>query len=175
MGSPSEVTLSSPPPNEKSSETLRKSSATSPSTSSKKWTPPLLPPLWKNPTNSQTVRSSPSVTNDSDAQRPSSSHPSLVWNPPVSTKPPTTPLSSAISISERTSTPTTSCPVVPPCTQVLPIECRKKSLIWLHPPSTENASNLLILVSYIVCFGSQHQRVYGFFVKHQLFSRKISS
>merc|ERR1712146_83865 len=83
----SEVTLSSPPPNEKSSETSKKNSATSLWTSSKKWPPPLLPPPWKNPTNSQTVRSSPSVTNDSDAQRPSSSHPSLVWNPPVSTKP----------------------------------------------------------------------------------------
>merc|ERR1711898_39396 len=82
-----EVTASSPPPNEKSSETSKKSFATSPSTSSRKWPPPLPPPLWRNPTNSQTVRSSPSVTNDSDAQRPSSSHPSSVWNPPVSTKP----------------------------------------------------------------------------------------
>merc|ERR1712071_720685 len=64
-------------PNEKSSETSKKSFATSPSTSSKKWPPPLLPLLWKSLTNSQTVKSSPSVTNDFDAQRPSS-NPSFI-------------------------------------------------------------------------------------------------
>merc|ERR1712071_612754 len=121
-------------PNEKSSETSKKSFATSPSTSSKKWPPPLLPLLWKSLTNSQTVKSSPSVTNDFDAQRPSSNHPSSVWNLPVSTKPPTTPSRTAILISEKTFTLTTSSPAVPPCTQVLPIECKRKSPPLPHPP-----------------------------------------
>merc|ERR1739845_172226 len=35
----------------------------------------------------------------------------------------------------RTCTPTPSCLVAPPCTQVLPTECKRKSLPWLHPPS----------------------------------------
>merc|ERR1712044_36322 len=70
---------------------IKKNSATSPSTSNKKWPPPLPPHPWKNPMNFQTVKSSPSVTNVSDAQKPSSNHPSSVWNPLVFTKPPTTP------------------------------------------------------------------------------------
>merc|ERR1711878_53343 len=37
--------------------------------------------------------------------------------------------------SVRTCTPTPSCLVAPPCTQVLPTECKRKSLPWLHPPS----------------------------------------
>merc|ERR1711994_846599 len=36
--------------------------------------------------------------------------------------------------SVRTCTPTPSCLVAPPCTQVLPTECKRKSLPWLHPP-----------------------------------------
>merc|ERR1712136_685900 len=36
--------------------------------------------------------------------------------------------------SVRTCTPTPSCLEVPPCTQVLPTECKRKSLPWLHPP-----------------------------------------
>jgi len=46
---------------------------------------------WRNHTNYLTVKLSPLVTNDSDAQKPSSNPPSLVWNQPVSTRPPTTP------------------------------------------------------------------------------------
>merc|ERR1712203_287020 len=38
-------------------------------------------------------------------------------------------------ISVRTCTPTPSCPEAPPCTQVLPTECKRKSLPWLHLPS----------------------------------------
>merc|ERR1711997_1189846 len=37
--------------------------------------------------------------------------------------------------SVRTCTLTPSCLVAPPCTQVLPTECKRKSLPWLHPPS----------------------------------------
>merc|ERR1712168_28737 len=37
--------------------------------------------------------------------------------------------------SGRTCTPTLSCLVAPPCTQVLPTGCRRKSLPWLPPPS----------------------------------------
>merc|ERR1719259_1028787 len=136
-----EVTHSSPPPNVKSSVTSRKSSATSPLTSNKKW-PLLLPPhLWKNPMNFQTVKSSPSVTNVSDAQKPSSNHHSLVWNPLVFTKPPTTPPCSATLISVRISTPTTSSPVVPLCTQVLLIVCKRKSPpLLLHHEDQDHRS-----------------------------------
>merc|ERR1712135_38594 len=38
-------------------------------------------------------------------------------------------------ISVRTSTPTLSCPVAPPCTPVLLTECRRKSPFLLPPPS----------------------------------------
>merc|ERR1712168_827972 len=37
--------------------------------------------------------------------------------------------------SGRTCSPTPSCPVVPPCTLVLLTACRRKSHVWLHPPS----------------------------------------
>merc|ERR1719340_165327 len=42
---------------------------------------------------------------------------------------------SAMLTSVRTCTPTPSCLVAPPCTQVLPTECKRKSLPWPHPPS----------------------------------------
>merc|ERR1711973_575643 len=103
-------------------------------TSKLKW--PLLPlPLpSKSPTNSLTVKSSPSVMNVSVAQNLSSSHPSWVWNPAVSMKPSTTPSCVATLISVRISMPTTFFLVVPPCTLVLLTECRRKSLLLLHPP-----------------------------------------
>merc|ERR1712025_609106 len=73
------------------SVTSRRSSAMLLLTLSKKW-PPLLPlaPL-RSLMSFPTVRSSPSVMRDSDAPRLSSSHPSLVWSPVVSMRPPTTP------------------------------------------------------------------------------------
>merc|ERR1711929_55448 len=37
--------------------------------------------------------------------------------------------------SERISMPTLSCPEAPPCTPVLLTECRRRSLLLLHPPS----------------------------------------
>merc|ERR1712098_814310 len=37
--------------------------------------------------------------------------------------------------SERTSMPTLSCPEAPPCTPVLPTECRRKSPLLPHPQS----------------------------------------
>merc|ERR1712095_246554 len=37
--------------------------------------------------------------------------------------------------SERTCMPTLSCQEAPPCTQELPTECRRRSLLLLHPPS----------------------------------------
>merc|ERR1719379_1932580 len=37
--------------------------------------------------------------------------------------------------SERTCTPTPSCPEAPPCTPVLLTECRRRSPLLLHPPS----------------------------------------
>merc|ERR1719264_2150135 len=36
--------------------------------------------------------------------------------------------------SVRTCMPTPSCPVAPPCTLVLLIVCKRRSLPWLHPP-----------------------------------------
>jgi len=104
-------------------------------TLSKKWPPPLPPPPSRSPMNFPTDKSSPSETNVSVAQKLSSNHPSWVWNLAAFTRPSTTPSWSATSISERTCTPTLSCPEVPPCTQVLPTECKRKSLPWPHPPS----------------------------------------
>merc|ERR1712176_281363 len=101
-----EVTLSSPLLNVKSSVTLRKSSAMLPLTLNKKWPPLLHPHHWKNHMNFQTVKLSPSVTNVSDAQKPFSNHHSLVWNPLV----------------------------LPLCTQVLLIVCKRKSPPLLHLP-----------------------------------------
>merc|ERR1719437_228798 len=49
-------------------------------------------------------------------------------------KPPTTPSLSATLISVRISMPTTSSPVVPLCTQVLLIVCKRKSPPLPHPP-----------------------------------------
>merc|ERR1712158_57604 len=116
--SPREATLSPPPLSVKLSVTSRRSFAMLPLTSNKKW-PLLLPPLpWRNPMNCPMARLSPLATNVSVPQKPSSNHPSWEWNPAVSMRPPTTP----------------SCLEVLPCTQVLPTECKRKSLPWLHPP-----------------------------------------
>merc|ERR1712088_877235 len=127
------VTLSSPPPRGKSSGTSRRSSATSPSTSSRRWPPPPPLPPSRSLMSFPTARSSPSVMRGSGAPRPSSSHPSSVWSPPVSTRPPTTP-------SGRTFTLTTSSPVAPPCTPVSPIGCRRRSPPWLHLPCRSRSS-----------------------------------
>merc|ERR1712223_1980201 len=80
-------------------------------------------------------KSSPLATNVSVPQKPSSNHPSWEWNSAVSMRPPTTPSCNAMLTSVRTCTPTPSCLEVPPCTQVLLTECKRKSLPWLHPPS----------------------------------------
>ena len=80
-------------------------------------------------------RSSPSVTNDSDAQKLFSNHLSWVWNLLVSTKLPTTPSWSVMLTSARTFMPTPSCPEAPPCTPVLLTECRRRSPLLPHPPS----------------------------------------
>merc|ERR1712018_418465 len=45
-------------------------------------------------------------------------------------------------ISERTSMPTPSCPEAPPCTPVLPTECRRRSPLLPHPPSRSRSSLL---------------------------------
>merc|ERR1712029_1213480 len=42
---------------------------------------------------------------------------------------------SAMLTSERTCTPTPSCPEAPPCIPVLLTECRRRSPLLLHPPS----------------------------------------
>merc|ERR1711879_45245 len=140
MGLLKEVTLSSPPLNAKSSVTSKKNFATSPSTSNKKWPPLLLLLLSKNLMNSQMVKLSPLVTKDSVAQKPSSNHPSLVWNPLVFMKPLTTPSCSAILISVKIFTLTMSSPVVPLCTQVLLIVCKKKSPLLPHLPWRSRSS-----------------------------------
>merc|ERR1711923_324542 len=44
-------------------------------------------------------------------------------------------MGSAMLTSERTCTPTPSCPEAPPCTPVLLTECRRRSLLLPHPPS----------------------------------------
>ena len=129
---PSEATPSPPPPSVKSSATSRRSSATSLLTSNRKWPPLLPPPLSRSPTNSPTVRLSPSETSVSGAQRHSSSPHSWAWSRAESTRPPTTPSWSATSTSVRTSTPTQSCLEAPPCTLASPTECRRRSLLWPH-------------------------------------------
>merc|ERR1712119_154551 len=58
----------------------------------------------------------------------------LVWNPSASTRPPTTPSCTPTWTSERTCTPTSSCPEVPPCSPVSPIVCRRRSPNSPHPP-----------------------------------------
>merc|ERR1711893_558304 len=40
----------------------------------------------------------------------------------------------------RTCTPTPSCPVAPPCTLVLLIVCKRRSLLLLHPPLRSRSS-----------------------------------
>merc|ERR1712026_279680 len=42
--------------------------------------------------------------------------------------------------SGRTCTPTPSCPVAPPCTPVLPTECRRRSPLLPPPPSRSRSS-----------------------------------
>merc|ERR1739838_369174 len=116
-----------PPLNVKSSVTSRKSFATLPSTSSRRWPPPLPAAPSRRATSFLTVKLSPSVTNDSVAQRPCSNHHSSVWNHQEFTRLPTTPSRSATLTSVRTCTPTTSCPEVPPCTPVSPTECKRRS------------------------------------------------
>merc|ERR1711997_1338409 len=106
---PREATLSLPPLSVKLSVISRKSSATLLLTSNKKWQLPLPPPPWRNPMNCPMAKSSPLVMKDSVPQRPSSNPLSWVWNPAVSMR--------------------------PPCTQVLPTECKRKSPPWPHPPS----------------------------------------
>ena len=64
--------------NVKLSVTSRKSCATSLWTLSRKWPPLLRRPRWKRATNCPMVKSSPSATSASDAQKPSSSLASLV-------------------------------------------------------------------------------------------------
>merc|ERR1712088_332950 len=75
--SPREATLSPPPLSVKLSVTSRKSSAMLLLTSNKKWQLLLPPPPWKNPTNCPMDKLSPSATNVSVPQKPSSNHPSL--------------------------------------------------------------------------------------------------
>merc|ERR1711935_888370 len=130
---PSVATPSPPPPSVKSFATSRRNCATLPSTSSKKWPPPPLPHHWRNRMSCPMDRSSPLVTSDSVAPRHSSSHLSWAWNPPASTRPPTTQSWSATLTSVRICTPTPSFPVAPPCTPALPTACRRRSPPWPHP------------------------------------------
>merc|ERR1719215_1545558 len=55
-------------------------------------------------------------------------------------RPPSTPSCSATLTSVRTCTPTPSCPVAPPCTPVLLTVCRRRSPLWLPPPSRSRSS-----------------------------------
>merc|ERR1712061_677718 len=105
-----------------------------PLTSSKKWPLLLLPPLWKSPMSFPTVKLSPLAMRGSVPLRLSSNLLSWVWNPPVSMRPPTTPSCSVLLTSVRTCMPTLSCLVAPPCTLVLLIVCKRKSLPWPHLP-----------------------------------------
>ena len=100
------------------SVTSRRNSATLPWTSNRKCRQLLPPPPWRRATNFPMVRSSPSETRDSGAQRPSSSHPSWVWNLLVSTKLLTTLSWSVMSTSGKTFTPTLCCLEVPLCSLV---------------------------------------------------------
>merc|ERR1712179_637089 len=69
---------------------IKESFAMLPWTSNPRWPPPPPPPPSRRAMNFPTVKSSPSETKDSVAQKPSSNHPSLVWNLLVSMRPPTT-------------------------------------------------------------------------------------
>ena len=64
-----------------------------------------------------------------------------VWNPPVSMRPHTTVSWSATWTSERICTLTPSCLEAPPCTQVSPIVCRRKSLPSHHQPWRSRSSH----------------------------------
>merc|ERR1719378_950746 len=108
--------------------------STSPWTTKQKWKPPELEHLWRRITNCPTDKSSPSVTSVSEPPRPCSSPLTLVWKLSVSTRPPTTPSCTATWTSERTCTPTSSCPVVRLCSPVLLIVCRRRSPNSPHPP-----------------------------------------
>ena len=103
-------------------------------TLNKRWLLPLLHPPLRRVTNCPMVRSLPSVTRGSGAQRPSSNPHSWEWNHAVSMKPPTTPSWNAMLTSGRTCTPTPFCPEEPPCTPELLTACKRKSLLWLHLP-----------------------------------------
>merc|ERR1711973_80864 len=89
--SPREATPSPPPLSVRLSVTSRRSSAMLLLTSSRRWPPLLHQAPLRRATSFPTDRSSPSETRDSDAQRPSSSHPSWEWSLAVSMRPPTTP------------------------------------------------------------------------------------
>merc|ERR1711997_50447 len=80
ISSPRGATPSPPPPRGRLSVTSRRSSATSPSTSSRRCRPLPHPHPWRRAMSFPTVRSSPSATSASGAQRPCSSHPSSVWS-----------------------------------------------------------------------------------------------
>merc|ERR1712106_218864 len=141
MGSSLSVaTLSPPLLSARLSVTSRRSSAMLPLTLSRKCPLPLPPPPLRSLMNFPTARSSPLAMSVSVALRLSSSLPSLEWKPAASTRPPTTPSCSAMLTSERTCTPTPSCPEAPPCTPVLLTGCRRRSPLWLPPPSRSRSS-----------------------------------
>merc|ERR1719228_1453779 len=119
---------------EKSSVMSRKNCHTSPWTTKQKWKPPELVPHWRKITSCPTVKSSPSETSVSEPPKPCSNPLILVWKLSVSTRPPTTPSCTVTWTSERTCTPTSSCPVVRLCSPVLLIVCRRKSPTSPHPP-----------------------------------------
>merc|ERR1711962_1666453 len=120
--------------NEKSFVMSRRSCHTSPWTTKQKWKPPELEHLWKRITNCPTVKSSPSETSVSEPLKPCSNPLTLVWKLSASTRQPTTPSCTATWTSERTCTPTLSCPVVRLCSPVLLIVCRRKSPNSPHQP-----------------------------------------
>merc|ERR1719431_2045342 len=113
------ATLSPPLLSVRLSVTSRRSSAMLPLTSNRRCLLPLPPPPLRSLMSFPTARSSPLAMSDSAALRLSSSLPSSEWKPVASTRPPTT----------------LSCPEAPPCTLVLLIVCRRRSLLLLHPPS----------------------------------------
>ena len=73
----------------------------------------------------------------------SSNLPSLAWSLVVAMWLPITPSWKLMLTSERIFTPTLSFLVAPLCNQVLPIVCKKKSLLWLHLPSRSRSLLLL--------------------------------
>merc|ERR1712106_1160626 len=129
------ATLSPPLLSMRLSVTSRRSCAMLPLTSSRRCPPLLPPPPLRSLMSFPTVRSSPLEMNVSVAQRLFSSLHSLEWKPVASMRLPLTPSWSAMLTSVRISMPTPLCPEAPPCTPVLLIVCRRKSLLLLHPPS----------------------------------------